>query len=112
MILLDPVYNQKQLNLLRSNASVYIHGHSCGGTNPSLVEAMFLGLPVIAHNNPFNLSTTENQAFYFTDESDIVRILRSNSQKDYESCGKRLQSIAHGKMIWTEVVSKYAELFH
>lgn len=111
MILLDPVYNQKHLNLLRSNASVYLHGHSCGGTNPSLVEAMFLGLPVIAHNNPFNLSTTENQAFYFSDENEIVKILGSNSQKDFESCGKRLQSVAQEKMKWAEVARKYTELF-
>ncbi|MCU0323619.1 MAG: DUF1972 domain-containing protein [Chitinophagaceae bacterium] len=48
IILLDPIYNQRELDLLRSNCLVYVHGHSAGGTNPSLVEAMYLGLPVIA----------------------------------------------------------------
>ena len=54
--LLDPIYNQNQLDLLRSNATLYVHGHSAGGTNPSLVEAMFLGLPIIAFGVSYNLS--------------------------------------------------------
>ena len=65
IVLLDAIYDSTELNLLRSNCMVYIHGHSAGGTNPALVEAMFLGLPIIAFSNGFNEYTTENKAIYF-----------------------------------------------
>ena len=43
--MLNLIYNQTVLDEIRSNAYVYLHGVSTGGTNPSLVEAMYLGLP-------------------------------------------------------------------
>jgi glycosyltransferase involved in cell wall biosynthesis len=111
IFLLDPIYDQHELDRLRSNASLYIHGHSSGGTNPTLVEAMYLGLPVIAHGNPFNISTTENQAYYFKKKSDLTGILRNTSPEELRSCGKRLQAIAHEKMRWKDVAEKYAGFF-
>ena len=110
IFLLDPVYDQQELDMLRSNASLYIHGHSSGGTNPSLVEAMYLGLPVIAHNNPYNLCTTENQAYYFNDKKDLIEILANISHEDLKTCGTRLQVIAHEKMRWGEIALGYADL--
>ena len=44
LILLEAIYDRNKLDILRSNCKMYIHGHSAGGTNPSLVEAMYLGL--------------------------------------------------------------------
>lgn len=109
--LLDPIYEQHELDRLRSNASLYIHGHSCGGTNPALVEAMYLGLPVIAHNNPFNISTTVNQAFYFKEKNDLKKLVKETSPEAFRSCGKKLQAIAHEKMKWKDVAGEYAGLF-
>jgi hypothetical protein len=40
--LLEAIYDQEELNCLRGHCSVYVHGHSAGGTNPALVEAMHL----------------------------------------------------------------------
>ena len=60
--LLDPVYESHTVNWLRSNASLYVHGHSAGGTNPSLVEAMNLGLPILAFDCVYNRATTEDKA--------------------------------------------------
>lgn len=111
IFLLNPVYDQEELDLLRSNASFYIHGHSSGGTNPSLVEAMYLGLPVIAHNNPYNLSTTENQAFYFNNKKDLFELVRNTSTEELNSCGKKLQAIAQKKMKWKDITKEYAKLF-
>ncbi|SFB78768.1 Glycosyltransferase involved in cell wall bisynthesis [Cupriavidus sp. OV038] len=48
------VYNAPVLNELRRRSSLYIHGHSVGGTNPSLIEAMAAGALLVAHDNPFN----------------------------------------------------------
>jgi len=52
LYLLDPIHSAGSLNKIRSNAWIYVHGHSAGGTNPSLVEAMSLGLAVCAFDVP------------------------------------------------------------
>ena len=54
LILLDAIYDRQKLDILRSNCTLYVHGHSAGGTNPSLVEAMYLGLPVFAFASGYN----------------------------------------------------------
>ena len=65
IILVEAIYDQNILNVFRSNCYVYIHGHSAGGTNPSLVEAMNLSLPIIAYDCNFNRYTTENNHGWF-----------------------------------------------
>lgn len=59
LYLLDPIYEASTLHALRARASVYVHGHSAGGTNPSLVEMMHFGIPVLAHGCAFNRHSTE-----------------------------------------------------
>ena len=48
------IYDPESLNMLRQNCKAYIHGHSVGGTNPSLLEAMISKNLIIAHDNVFN----------------------------------------------------------
>lgn len=62
---LDAIYDLDVLYALRSNAGFYVHGHSAGGTNPSLVEAMFFGCPILAYDVVYNRETTQGQAYYF-----------------------------------------------
>ena len=52
-----------------------MHGHSAGGTNPSLVEAMFFGRPIIAYDVVYNRETTMGRAVYFKSVGDICRLL-------------------------------------
>lgn len=63
------IYDPRILGALRSNAKLYIHGHTVGGTNPSLVEALAAGSPVLAHDNRFNRWVAGDAAVYFHDES-------------------------------------------
>lgn len=51
---LGPVYDRAVVDALRRHARLYVHGHTAGGTNPALVEALGAGTPVLAHDNPFN----------------------------------------------------------
>ena len=92
--LLAPIYNQKKLDLLRGNATVYIHGHSAGGTNPSLVEAMYLGLPIMAYGVSYNKTTTENKALYFNDVESLVALIKNITIKDMNEIGSAMKSIA------------------
>jgi glycosyltransferase involved in cell wall biosynthesis len=62
---LGAIYDKAVVRALRFHSVAYIHGHQVGGTNPSLIEAMGAGNPVIAHNNPFNRWVAGDSARYF-----------------------------------------------
>ncbi|GAM73847.1 alpha-D-glcNAc alpha-1,2-L-rhamnosyltransferase [Vibrio ishigakensis] len=70
--LVKPIYDIKELYKLRSNCTGYIHGHSAGGTNPSLVEIMHFGKPVVAYDCSFNRYTTDDKAIYFKDSNQLT----------------------------------------
>ena len=63
---LGAIYDPEQVQALRLHSRGYIHGHTVGGTNPSLVEAMGAGNPVIAHDNPYNRWVAQDCGLYFT----------------------------------------------
>lgn len=71
-------YNQDELNNLRFFSRYYFHGHSVGGTNPSLLEAMASNTLIIANNNIFNKSILEENAQYFNDSNDIKDFLNQD----------------------------------
>jgi glycosyltransferase involved in cell wall biosynthesis len=69
---LGAVYDPEVVAALRFHSLAYLHGHTVGGTNPSLVEAMGAGNPVLAHDNPYNRWTAgPNAARYFSTVSDV-----------------------------------------
>ena len=105
--LLDPIYQQEQLDVLRSNCCVYMHGHSAGGTNPSLVEAMSLGLPVLAFSVSFNKATTESQALYFANKAELKRHITNTSISTWKTLGQRMQAIAERRYNWAVIARKY-----
>ena len=108
--LLDPIYESNLLNQLRSNAMVYIHGHSEGGTNPSLVEAMYLGLPIISFDIIYNKVTTENQAVYFETSGELLEILEEVGSLDLENIASQLLEVANRRYLWSVISHKYSDL--
>lgn len=77
-----PIYDISILNNLRYYSKFYFHGHSVGGTNPSLLEAMACSSLIVAHNNPFNESVLRENAIYFTSAKDIQELLNNNMMQD------------------------------
>lgn len=69
------IYNKEKLDVLRHFCKLYFHGHSVGGTNPSLLEAMAASSKIAAHDNVFNRSVLENDALYFKGEEDVAGII-------------------------------------
>lgn len=65
------IYDLELLDMLRQNCTAYIHGHSVGGTNPSLLEAMISKNLIIAHDNIFNREVCEDSAVYFKDAEQL-----------------------------------------
>jgi glycosyltransferase involved in cell wall biosynthesis len=111
--LLDPIYEQKTLDELRSNCGIYIHGHSVGGTNPSLVEAMHLGLFILAYDVEYNRETTENQAIFFKNKDELLSILRKIGNRDIDSIEIRtkMKEIANRRYLWSVITNKYKKVF-
>ncbi len=63
------IYDGATIQALRAHTRLYVHGHTVGGTNPSLVEALGAGSPVLAHDNRFNRWVAGPAQHYFADES-------------------------------------------
>ncbi|HUR12093.1 MAG TPA: DUF1972 domain-containing protein [Flavitalea sp.] len=78
---LGPLYDMKVLDNLRHYSHFYFHGHSVGGTNPSLLEAMASQSLVFAHDNIFNRSVLQKDAFYFSNSEDITTVLEREKEK-------------------------------
>jgi len=111
LFLQEAVYDLKELDTIRSNAKLYIHSHSFCGTAPSLVEAMHLGLPIIAYNVPTNQFTTENEALYFIDERELTTIIKNLSNSIEIRIGIRMKEIAVNRYTWEQISNKYSETF-
>lgn len=108
--MLDPIYEQGKLDVIRSNASLYVHGHSAGGTNPSLVEAMYLGLPILAFGVSYNRVTTEGKAIYFHDLQSLVGEINNTRNDSLINIGKEMERIAKRRYTLSCISSKYALL--
>ncbi len=109
IILLNAIYDQKELNTIRSNAALYLHTHSMCGTAPSLVEAMYLGLPVICFKVPTNLETTEHKSIYFETVPELVKVLHEMNDTKIEVLKRDLKEIANRRYNWERISGIYKE---
>lgn len=105
--LLDPIYEIDRLFTIRSNCVGYIHGHSAGGTNPSLVEIMHFGKHVISYDCNFNRYTTEDGAIYFKNARDLQEIVHGMENGLLVHNGKEMLEIAQSKYVWKDIAGKY-----
>ena len=69
------IYDFKKLNSVRHFSYAYFHGHSVGGTNPSLLEAMASGCFILAHDNIFNRAVLKDNAFYYPTSGKVTGLL-------------------------------------
>jgi glycosyltransferase involved in cell wall biosynthesis len=70
--LLDPIYDPRELFVLRNGCTHYLHGHSVGGTNPSLVEILFFDCQIYCFDCGFNRATAGDSVRYFHDPADLA----------------------------------------
>ena len=77
IIFLGAIYDIDILNNLRHYCLTYFHGHSVGGTNPSLLEAMACNCLIMAHNNEFNKAVLEKDGLYFSNSIDVKNYINS-----------------------------------
>jgi glycosyltransferase involved in cell wall biosynthesis len=106
------IYEPDVLNALRHYSALYLHGHSVGGTNPSLLEAMACGCTIAAHDNPFNKEVLGREAGYFSTVEEVGRLFESLPGHMQASCWRRsnLEKI-HTRYRWDRVIDLYQQLF-
>jgi glycosyltransferase involved in cell wall biosynthesis len=106
------IYDMDHLNNLRYHSNLYFHGHSVGGTNPSLLEAMASKALIIAHDNQFNTSILEKDAFYFSSKEDVkgfIESLKKESHRDkIENCVERINK----RFTWELINKMYLDFFN
>jgi len=112
IILQDAIYDTTVLDVIRSNADLYIHSHSRCGTAPSLVEAMHFNTPVLCYDVPANRATTQNQALYFSSVATLQEILRSPDQERLIEAGNAMYRIAKTEYAWAHIAQQYSKLFN
>lgn len=109
IILLNAIYDQKELNTIRSNASLYLHTHSMCGTAPSLVEAMYLGLPIVCFKVPTNLETTEHKSVYFETIPELIDLLKKMDEATLSQIKTDLHEIALRRYTWKRISAIYKD---
>lgn len=72
---LDPIYDADTIHALRSNCIAYLHGHSVGGTNPSLVEMIYYDSPIFCLDVAYNRATAGRAALYFDNAAELGKLL-------------------------------------
>ena len=99
--------------MLRQHCLAYIHGHSVGGTNPSLLEAMISENLIVAHDNFFNKEVCGRFAYYFSngsDLSDIVTLIEESVGDPSDLCSEAYER-AIAAYSWDTVTTSYDKLF-
>ncbi|GJD97039.1 DUF1972 domain-containing protein [Methylobacterium iners] len=103
------IYDAATLRALRFHARAYLHGHTVGGTNPSLVEALWAGNAVIAHRNVYNAWTAGPEQFFFSDrtslETALTAVLTDEIAVTRARAAARRQ--AAERFEWTDVLLAY-----
>ena len=110
--LLNPIYDNNILDQIRSNCKIYIHGHSAGGTNPSLVEAMYMKLPVFCFDVVFNKITTKGKAKYFKTSEELKHLLTSVNDRELKQVANDLFEISKKEYKWSLISKKYQEILN
>ena len=110
-----PVYDQDILVRLRKNAKAYIHGHSAGGTNPSLLEALSITDVNLLYDAPYNMEVGGKAALYFSKEEgslekqiETIEKFKAKEQNEYS---KKAKNRIKEEYTWEIVVKKYKKLF-
>ncbi|WP_199086390.1 DUF1972 domain-containing protein [Bosea sp. ASV33] len=103
------IYDPGVVQALRFHARAYMHGHTVGGTNPSLVEALWAGNPVIAHDNPYNRWTAGEAGLFFKDEAGCSEAIDRLIADDILAgrLKKAALSRAQEKFKWQAVLEHY-----
>lgn len=121
-----PIYDRQRIHCLKFFSRLYFHGHSTGGTNPSLLEAMASQALIAAHDNTFNREVLGGGAFYFSSSAEITVLVEKTGEREMENpapgrgkmrgaiCGREEEQMIRlnlnrisERFNWPSVISRY-----
>ena len=106
------IYDKAFVNSLRVQCDAYLHGHSAGGTNPALLEAMGCGAFVLAHSNPFNASVLGGLGGLWSGEEELAEMLQNLPNKEMiKEQGKLARERIKEHFNWPKIAQQYLEAF-
>lgn len=110
--LIGSVWDQALLDQLYAHALSYVHGHSVGGTNPSLLRAIGAGTAALAYDVVFNREVLGDDGLFFRDADDLSKLIDSAEAhpKDLAHRGERLRMRAAELYRWDDVADRYERL--
>jgi glycosyltransferase involved in cell wall biosynthesis len=109
---LGAIYDVGLVNALRHYSSLYLHGHSVGGTNPSLLEAMACGCAIAAHDNAFNKAILNNDACYFSTPQGVAGILDGTQTQALIDERKQKNTLKIRTLYdWDKIIGDYEKVF-
>ena len=114
IVFLGGIFNKEHLDSLRGFSKCYFHGHSVGGTNPALLEAMAAKSFICAHDNIFNRYVLEENALFFTNVTEVKKILlnfNNLAAKKEEMIANNIAKI-RSKYSFKNIISKYINLIN
>jgi len=105
-------YKKEYINNLRYFSHIFFHGHSVGGTNPSLLEAMACSSMICAHDNPFNREVLGDDAAYFMDVNDVANAadLLDRNDSQIQKIKNNLTKLG-SRYNWDMVAEQYEVVF-
>jgi glycosyltransferase involved in cell wall biosynthesis len=113
IVWLGHVADQALLEQLWAHTALYIHGHSVGGTNPSLLQALGLGAPTLAFDSPFNREVLgdDDRYFFSREAGDLGRAIREVTTGERTTIGgEDARERVRAAYAWPAVVESYEEL--
>lgn len=106
------IYEYNTLSSLRWFSRLYFHGHSCGGTNPSLLEAMASNAYILAYDIPFNRYVLENGGLFFKTSEELSSLIKLFDMKDrgkYIGINREKIRIEYN---WEKIADEYLAAFN
>ncbi|HXC75504.1 MAG TPA: DUF1972 domain-containing protein [Candidatus Acidoferrum sp.] len=110
VLALGSVWDQELLDSLYAHARVYIHGHSVGGTNPSLLRAMGAGAAVAAYDVSFNREVLDDGSMLWGSAGRLTQLLEQTADEKLAALGEVNQAHVAAKYRWDDVTSGYEDL--
>jgi glycosyltransferase involved in cell wall biosynthesis len=112
VVFLGAIFDPDVVQPLRFHSAMYLHGHTVGGTNPSLVEALGAGNPVLAHDNAYNRWTAGPDQAYFTTADDVAARLDSalGAQGRLTEMSSAARRRYRAGLTWDQVGEQYRHL--
>ncbi len=110
---IDGIYDKIKLATIRKNAYLYIHGHSVGGTNPSLIEALSLTDLNILYDVCFNKEVGQDSCLYFKENNSLTLLLNNKEllEEKKKTSGIKAKKIIKENFTWDIIVNQYKQIF-